>query len=234
MLPSQSLHPSSPNVIANSSTGDIILSASPAPPTVYFQYRRWGDSAPTRFRPTDTLTPVTCAAFARKEQGDKKYVSFVLGFMDGMVALYRTHTFPTRYQMQPVNMGVVKRLHRPGMRGVKTVDFIPGYTGRVVSFGLNGRCRLVDLRRAAKIYRTWYVEGEAHCLARQKLIAIGTSAGKVEISNVIGLKVHAIDMNGPVIRAEWVSDTSSTEESTWGHGDASTGINNTKGNHTDV
>jgi hypothetical protein len=234
MLPSQLSHPSPPNVIASSSTGDIILSASPAPPTIYLQYRRCEDSAPMRFQPTDTLTPVTCATFARKGQGDKKYVYFVLGFMDGMVALYRTHPSPTRCRMQPVKMGVVKRLHKPGMRGVKAVEFIPGYTSRVVSVSLDGRCRLVDLGRAAKVYRTWNVEGEAHCLAVQKLIAIGTSAGKVEIYNVISLKVREIDMNRLVIRVEWVGDTSDTDETTWGHGDTSICTNNTKGNHKDV
>jgi hypothetical protein len=97
-------------------------------------------------------------------------------------------------------MGGTKRLHKPGMRGVKAAEFISDYTSRVISVGLDGRCRLVDLSKASKVYRTWYVEGESHCLAVHKLIAIGTSAGKIEIFNVIGLKVHETYMNVPVIR----------------------------------
>jgi hypothetical protein len=68
----------------------------------------------------------------------------------------------------------------------------------------------------------------------QELTAIGTSAGKVEMFNVVGLKIRESDMNVPVIRVEWVGDTSGTKAMTWGHGGTSTCTINNKGNHTDV
>jgi hypothetical protein len=155
---------------------------------------------PMYFQPTDALAPVTCAVLAKEGQCDNKHVYIVLRFMDGTDVLCNIHVSATPFRTQPVKMGGTKRLHKPGMRGVKAAEFISDYTSRVISVGLDGRCRLVDLSKASKVYRTWYVEGESHCLAVHKLIAIGTSAGKIEIFNVIGLKVHETYMNVPVIR----------------------------------
>jgi PII-like signaling protein len=79
----------------------------------------------------------------------------MLGFMDGTVVLYRIYVFTIRFRTQPVKMSVIKRLHEPGMRGAKAAEFILGYTRRVISVGLDGQCRLVDLGRVAKVNRTW-------------------------------------------------------------------------------
>ena len=63
LLPSLPSHPSPPNVMAISSNGTVLLSASPNPMTIYLQDQRWGHSAPIDFRPTDARYSATCAAF---------------------------------------------------------------------------------------------------------------------------------------------------------------------------
>jgi WD40 repeat protein len=63
LLPPAHTHPSTPNVLAASSNGDLLLSASPSPPTILIQDRRLAGLAPTHFKPTDSTTSVTCAAF---------------------------------------------------------------------------------------------------------------------------------------------------------------------------
>jgi hypothetical protein len=48
MLPPQQPHSSPPTVIAVSSNGNVLLSASPKPPTIHVQDRRLKGSAPVR------------------------------------------------------------------------------------------------------------------------------------------------------------------------------------------
>jgi hypothetical protein len=221
MLSSQQPHPSPPTVIAVSNNSNILLSASPAPPTIYIQDRRWGGSAPVNFQPSDAQTPVTCAEFQGPREKDEKDMHFVLGFQDGRVVLYHLSIVKRRnhhFQLQPVKVGAIMRLHKATMRGVSAMKFIPGYAARIVCIGYDGRCRLVDFEGGGKVLRTWYVDGEASCLSvcpgarvdgmdgEQTLIAVGTNAGKIEIFNVLGLLVHEVDIDGPVIALEWVGD----------------------------
>jgi hypothetical protein len=168
MLPSQQPHPSPPNVIALSSTGNILLSASPSPPTIYIQDRRWGGSAPVNFRPTDAQAPVSCAVFrVERDQVESPYTLFVLGFQDGKMVLYGLY-LPTlarhgqyrhshhaqNFQLQPVRNGAIRKLHKAAMGGIAAAEFLPGYKSRVVSIGHDGRCRLVDFEGGGKILRT--------------------------------------------------------------------------------
>lgn len=168
MLPPQQPHPSPPNVIAISGDCSVLISASPTPPTIYIQDRRWGGSAPTNFHPTDALTAVTCAAFqAHSDSAQASYTNFVLGFQDGKMVMYRIFPRTPRkhrkysqldrvqsFQLQPVRVGAIKKLHKASMGGVTAAEFIPGYTSRVVSIGHDGRCRLVDFEGGGKVLRT--------------------------------------------------------------------------------
>ncbi|KNG44230.1 fatty acid desaturase [Stemphylium lycopersici] len=158
LLPSLLSHLSPPNTIATSANGTVLLSASPNPPTIYLQDLRWGGSAPVRFCPADACGPASCAAFhSGTRSAQRPYTSFVTGFQDGMLTMYRlflpsprkcfgesyaheTHAF----QLQPVRMGVIKKLHKAAMGGITAAEFIPGYKSRVVSVGYDGKCRLVD------------------------------------------------------------------------------------------
>ena len=166
LLPSLASHPSPPNAIAISSNGVVLLSASSDPPTIYLQDRRWGGSAPVNFRPTDARSPATSVAF-QQFTGPVRlaYTNFVIGFQDGLLAMYRlflpslrkrpTGTHQTRsFSLQPVRIGAIKKAHKPAMGGICAVEFIPGFKSRVVSIGHDGKCRLIDFEGGGKVLRT--------------------------------------------------------------------------------
>jgi hypothetical protein len=168
LLPSLPSHPSPPNAIAISSNGTVLLSASPNPPTIYLQDQRWGRSAAVDFRPTDAQSPATCAAFKQLNgPAHTSYTNLVIGFQDGLLAMYRLFLPSLRkrpeeprpnqsqfFQLQPVRIGVIKKLHKPAMGGILAAEFIPGYKSRVVSVRHDGKCRLVDFEGESKILRT--------------------------------------------------------------------------------
>lgn len=168
MLPVIQTHPSPPNVITISSDGSVLLSASPSPPTIYLQDRRWGGSVSINFHPTDSQSSVSCSAFQPyPSPATLSYTCFLLGFQDGTLALYRLflpqcsgkHKEVRRHQnqvfhLQPVRVGAIKKLHKAAMGGISAAEFIPGYRSRVVSIGHDGRCRLVDFEGGGKVLRT--------------------------------------------------------------------------------
>jgi hypothetical protein len=120
------------------------------------------------FHPTDAHTPVSCAAFqVRDAPAHASNTTFVLGFQDGKMVMYRLflpapaqrrkHSHQDRMQsfhLQPVRVGAISKLHKASMGGVIAVDFIPGYKSRIVSIGHDGRCRLVDFEGGGKVLRT--------------------------------------------------------------------------------
>ena len=170
LMPSLPPHPSPPNAIALSKKGEVLLSASPTPPTIYLQDRRWGGSAPVSFQPTDAHSPVTCAAFQTLEGPfQPSYSNFVLGFQDGALAMYRlflpdsaerskaahAHHYHTQgFLLQPIRVGATRKLHKAAMGGITAVEFLPGYKSRIVSIGHDGRCRLVDFEHGGSVLRT--------------------------------------------------------------------------------
>ncbi|RMZ72289.1 lipid metabolic process [Pyrenophora seminiperda CCB06] len=168
-------HPSPPSTVAISSNGAILLSASPDPPTIYLQDRRYEGSAPLDFCPTDARSPTSCAAFQRiiRPTQSSYCTNFVLGFQDGLLAMYRV-LLPSiercrgaasihqtsSLQLHPVRVGVVQKLHKAAMGGLIAVEFIPGYKSRVVSIRHDGKCRLVDFQGEGD-----HVSGPATCLS---------------------------------------------------------------------
>lgn len=120
------------------------------------------------FQPTDARSPVTCAAFqSREEDSQPSYTNFVLGFQDGALALYRlflphatdngkqSHVRHTRaFQLQPVRVGAIRKLHKAVMGGMTAAEFLPGYKSRVLSIGQDGKCRLVDFEAGGRVLRT--------------------------------------------------------------------------------
>lgn len=161
-------HPSPPNALAISSNGNVLISASPTPPTIHLQDIRLGGSAPVNFQPTDAYSPVSCAAFQVSESSvQPSYTNFVLGFRNGALAMYRLYLPSTTkkrqvshahhaqsFQLQPVRVGAIRKLHKPAMGGITAAEFIPGYKSRIVSIGHDGRCRLVDFEGGGKLLRT--------------------------------------------------------------------------------
>jgi hypothetical protein len=120
------------------------------------------------FRPTDAIVPVSCAVFRCEEyQAECSYMLFVLGFRDGRMVLFRLF-LPTSsrhgkhqqsqhaqtFQLQPIRIGAIRKLHKAAMGGIAAAEFLPGYTARIVSIGHDGRCRLVDFEGGGKVLRT--------------------------------------------------------------------------------
>lgn len=167
-LPVCHSHPSPPSVVAVSDNGDVFLSASASPPTILIQDRRISGTPEKHFRPTDSTTTVTCAAFEMANGVSQSPSSqFVLGFKDGTLTVYTValpvsvrspnpldKTNPIDSQVQPIRLGAMTKLHRASMGGVTAAAFIPGYRSRVVSIGYDGRCRLVDFEKGAQKLRT--------------------------------------------------------------------------------
>ncbi|KAF2621299.1 hypothetical protein BU25DRAFT_483102 [Macroventuria anomochaeta] len=241
LLPSFHSHPSPPNVVAISNDGDVLLSASPSPPTILLQNRRWAGLAAVNFKPTDTSSALTCAAFqAFDGTPQSSYIQFVLGFKDGILAMYKVF-LPSLsqsrhaphadqildFQLQPVRVGAMSKLHKAAMGGVTAAAFIPGYKSRVVSIGHDGRCRLVDFEATSLSVTTSESitsRGRRDCAVPfqgdaadeqetayegvETLVAVGTQAGKVLVFNVLGLMLHEIVMNVPITSVEWIGDMS--------------------------
>ena len=168
LLPSFSSHPSPPTALAISSEGNVLLSASPSPPTVYIQDRRWASNPLVNFHPDDTKSPVTCASFQDPEHDKEQWLlRFVLGFQDGSLVVYRlflpslseTNKQPSASldgppQLRVARLGAVRKLHKAVMGGIKAAEFLPCFKSRIVSIGHDGKCRLIDFDTKGRILRT--------------------------------------------------------------------------------
>jgi WD40 repeat protein len=168
MLPPLSAHPSPLNIIAISSDGRILLSASLAPLTVYLNDQRLSGNGFVQFCPREANANITCAAFQTPSDiRESSNAHFLLGFQDGMVAVYRVSISPIPHDsvtshnqetlsihLRPVLVGATKSLHKAAMGGCTAAAFVPGYRSRIVSTGRDGRCRLVDFGDGGTILRT--------------------------------------------------------------------------------
>lgn len=164
LLPPSNTHPSPPDVLAISPDGVVLLSASPLPPTILIQDRRWAGIAAVHFKPTDTSSAATCAAFQEhNDTAPSLYTKIVLGFRDGTLAMYKIYISSLTQsnqrpgslpQLLPSRVGVMSKLHKAAMGGVTAAAFVPGYSSRVVSIGQDGRCRLVDFEGNGQKLRT--------------------------------------------------------------------------------
>ncbi|KAF2440412.1 hypothetical protein P171DRAFT_420097, partial [Karstenula rhodostoma CBS 690.94] len=232
LLPPPQIHPSPPTILSISWDGNILLSASSAPPKICLQDLRFGGSASVSFQPADTKTYAVFATFQRYEGTNPSCTSFLLGFQDGTLSIYRL-VLPTRRQsyhsvylnqtqafLQPTRVGCIKKLHKPAMGGVTAAEFIPGYKARTVSH-VDGpatclaviSCRPVVSRgRSDRDILLGIDSTREEALGtyegRETFIAIGCNTGTVLIYNVIGLMVHKVDMNAPVVALDWLGDMS--------------------------
>jgi hypothetical protein len=169
LLPPLPAHPSPPNVLVISRSGDVLLSASPDPPAVVLQDLRVPASEPIRFFATQNQSAVQCAAFLDDMNGPQtQYRLFVLGFQDGTLTLYRfallvipNMASPTDIPQrrvslpkQPVKLGSIKKLHKAAMGGIRAAEYIPGFKARVVTIGYDGKCRIVDFEHGGEVLRT--------------------------------------------------------------------------------
>lgn len=179
LLPPLQAHPSPPNVLVISKRGDVLLTASPIPPTVFIQDLRVAGTTPMAYFPREMISPVSCADFHNHNQMSMFFCLFVLGFQDGTLGLYRLampalplasyssefHALYSSQLRQPIKVASIQKLHKPAMGGIAAVAFIPGYKARLVSIGHDGKCRLVDFENGGEVLRTWRVCGSPTCLS---------------------------------------------------------------------
>ncbi|OAL52760.1 hypothetical protein IQ07DRAFT_642417 [Pyrenochaeta sp. DS3sAY3a] len=231
LLPSMPAHPSPPDTLAISGDGAVLLSASPDPPTIYLQDTRGGGKAPIRFYPKDAQSPVSYAAF----QGcygttHSSRMRFVLGFRDGGLGMYRLFlpALPNRqtasqaqemqsFQLLPIRIDFINRLHKSAMGGITAAEFIPGYTGRIHVSG-PATCLSISSRPRAKSrekedsdvrFGGDATDDSGAVFERPETqIAIGTQTGKILVFNILGLLIHEISMDFAILNLEWVGDMS--------------------------
>lgn len=167
LVPPQ-MHPSPPNVLAISLDGNHLLSASPSPPTIYFQDMRLQSRAWENFQPVDVQSPAVFAIFKTEAKPIiAPPASLVIGFQDGSLFMFEmTKTVHRRsnynlstlagstVSLQPRRVASIQKLHKAAMGGITAAEFLPGYRSRVVSIGHDGRCRLVDFEGGGHVLRT--------------------------------------------------------------------------------
>ncbi|KAF2641745.1 hypothetical protein P280DRAFT_424235, partial [Massarina eburnea CBS 473.64] len=235
LLPPPQIHPSPPNILTISDDGNILLSASSSPPTIFIQDLRVGGSAAVNVHPTHASSPAVFAAFSSSDEyAVSASTTFVLGFQDGTLCLYRLST-PTRrpsyvdahlnqgqtFHLQQTKIGSIRRLHKAAMGGITAAEFLPGYKSRVVSIGHDGRCPATCLsvmtsapmmsrgrRDRAVLIGGDSTHDEPVYRGRETFIAVGTQAGRVMVFNVLGLLVHEVEMNASIVALEWIGDLS--------------------------
>ncbi|KAF2727416.1 hypothetical protein EJ04DRAFT_595011 [Polyplosphaeria fusca] len=175
LLPPLHSHSSAPSVLALSSDGEVLLSASRKPPTIHIRDVRAPGTVPISIQPRTTISAATCCTF--QTEHPVSTCDFLLGFGDGTLGAYRlviptlredgptngrTRSCPLR---QPSEIGCIKKLHKAAMGGVCAVEFIPGFGSRAISVGHDGKCRIVDFSKGSRVLRTWYVPAPATCLS---------------------------------------------------------------------
>ncbi|KAF2751904.1 hypothetical protein M011DRAFT_498324 [Sporormia fimetaria CBS 119925] len=176
LLPASFPHPSPPTVLAICQDADILLSASAEPPTVLIHFLRFPERKPLRL---SFRKAVTCAAFPAQVRSPMDAVqAVVLGFDNGTLAMYDLPLLPSailsatrednqesQARPQPRQVGLVQRVHRGSLGGVRAAEYIPGYPFRVVTMGYDAKCRIVDFQEGGDIVRTWKVEDIPNCLS---------------------------------------------------------------------
>ncbi|KAJ4984828.1 hypothetical protein SVAN01_09701 [Stagonosporopsis vannaccii] len=229
LLPPSHPHPSLPTVLAISSSGNVLLSASASPPTVLIQDLRIAGLAAVDFREVDSTSAVTCAAFDILDRVTRDSTRLVLGFRDGLVTMYSVDLCPLAayqtplggldVQIQTTRVGALAKMHRAAMGGVSAVAFVPETSSRVVSVGCDGRSTTLsiapsELPMSGHEGGTTISQNDAaqhddqtdNVIEAQ--IAVGTQTGKVLLFNGLGELLHEIHMDAPVVAVEWVGDMS--------------------------
>ncbi|KAK4547178.1 hypothetical protein LTR36_001399 [Oleoguttula mirabilis] len=174
LSPAQTHHHSPPVAFAVSPTGQLMVSASDNPPTVYIKSlehnEEHNDNTSILIEPRASETAVCVVAFHPERAN-----IFLLGFEDGTLAAYdgemANRKVPKDALVNPEtgNDGEIARftnLHRTTATGgissraasITGAAFLHGSTSRAVSVGNDGRCRLVDCDGDGTILRTWHAK----------------------------------------------------------------------------
>ncbi|CAI6336161.1 unnamed protein product [Periconia digitata] len=166
LLSPQLPHPSPPDVLAISPSGEIMISASPNPPVLFIHDLRQGaNNVPFNVYPPHASSAITQAAFQPYEcsqiiSSSATILRYILGFQDGSLSYHQYHLTTNSLETaslhhpQPKLLDAIPNLHKASTGGVKAVAFLPPIRSgphelvssvRIVTIGLDGRCRLVSL-----------------------------------------------------------------------------------------
>ncbi|KAK3674894.1 hypothetical protein LTR78_005238 [Recurvomyces mirabilis] len=190
------VHNATPVAMASSKT--FMLLASKDPPFVSLKNLTTAQPA-VLMQPRASGTSIVLATF----HPSRPHI-FLLGFSDGLIAGYNTRK--CEEDGYDGEFGRTKKLHRD----LTACAFLPGHESRIVSVGLDGRCRVSDLKTGIAI-RTWHVMAPVTCIsaASDGTIAIGRLDGKVRLYSGVGVlqAEWAIVNDERVISLEWVAGT---------------------------
>ncbi|KAK4555082.1 hypothetical protein LTR86_007848 [Recurvomyces mirabilis] len=191
------VHNATPVAMASSKT--FMLSVSKDPPLVNLKNLTTAQPA-VLMRPRASGTSIVLAIF----HPSRPHI-FLLGFSDGLIAGYNARK--CEEDGYDGEFGRTKKLHRD----LTACIFFPGHESRIVSVGLDGRCRVSDLKTGIAI-RTWHVMAPVTCIsaASDGTIAIGRLDGKVRLYSGVGVlqaEWAVVHDDERVISLEWVAGT---------------------------
>ncbi|KAL1611956.1 hypothetical protein SLS60_000179 [Paraconiothyrium brasiliense] len=203
LLPPPQIHSSPPNILSISPDGNILLSASPAPPKIYLQDLRSGGSASVSFQPADARSPAAFATFQSNGTTIPSHTSFLLGFQDGTLSLYRLALPTCRQSYQNVYHDQRQALL---LRPTRHVD-APATCLAILSTGSlasRGRSDVHELLGGGSTRE----DSDGKYEGTEIFIAIGCQTGNVIVFNMIGLLVYKVEMGLPIVALDWKSDMS--------------------------
>jgi hypothetical protein len=231
--------------LAISPTGHLMISAQGAPPVVFLKDLA-KNSAATIMKPQASTSGIAIAAFHPERAN-----IFTLAFDDGTLAVYDatrmsrgvdSGRYVSQHQASKAEIGRIEKLHHAvrtkdegGSRAITGAAFIPGHKLRIVTAGIDGRCKLIDFSEGAKVLRTWHARAPLTSLSvlaapsstlasesrkgkapirpadHGALITVGTQNGNVLLYDTLGLLQSRREISATgerIISVEWVSGPS--------------------------
>jgi len=230
--------------LAISPTGHLMISAHGVPPVVLLKDLA-KNSAATLLKQHASDSGVAIATFHPERAN-----IFTLAFDDGTLTVYDASRMPRsvdtarnadQHRLGKAEIGRIEKLHHAvrlkdegGSRAITGAAFLPGHKLRMITVGIDGRCKLVDFSNGAKILRTWHGQAPLTSLSvlaasstrtsesrkgkapvrsddLGAVVAVGTQNGNVLLYDTLGLMQSRQEISATgerIISVEWVSGPS--------------------------